>query len=142
MTSQCHLTIKNELPELRQLQSRLEDFFQGQQLCMQLAAEMMLISEELLANTISYGYCDDRQHTIEITMAIEDGKFSMTLIDDAQAFNPLLQQPPSMGRTNEQAAIGGLGIPLVLALSDQQEYCYHNGRNMFIFSKSLLVAEH
>ena len=123
MTSQCHLTIKNELPELRQLQSRLEDFFQGQQLCMQLAAEMMLISEELLANTISYGYCDDRQHTIEITMAIEDGKFSMTLIDDAQAFNPLLQQRPSMRRTNEEAAIGGLGIPLVLALSDQQEYC-------------------
>lgn len=137
MSIDCQLQIKNQLPELNRLQAMLEEFFQQQQLPGELAGEMMLVSEELLVNTISYGYQDECEHVIEITMRICADSFSMTLVDDGCPFNPLLQKPPPMGQPSEDVAIGGLGIPLICSLSDHQEYHHRNGRNIFIFSKLL-----
>lgn len=140
MTKDCHLTIKNQLLELTRLQKTLEEFFEQHDLSAEVAGEMMLVSEELLVNTISYGYQDELEHAIDIKLSIKGDRFSMTLIDDGQAFNPLHQQAPLMGQPAEDVAIGGLGIPLIRALSDQQHYQHRNGQNIFIFTKVLLRA--
>ena len=140
MTKNCHLTIKNQLLELTRLQTSLEDFFAQHNLSAEVAGEMMLVSEELLVNTISYGYQDELEHVIDIKLSIQGDCFTMTLIDDGQAFNPLEQQAPTMGQPAAEVAIGGLGIPLIRALSDQQQYQHSNGQNIFIFTKVLLTT--
>ena len=137
MKKDSYLTIKNQLHELVRLQSTVEEFFEKHHLSAEVAGEMMLVSEELLANTISYGYQDDLEHVIDIKLSIQGGRFSMTLIDDGKAFNPLDQKDPPMGLPAADAAIGGLGIPLIRALSDLQHYQYSNGQNIFIFTKVL-----
>jgi serine/threonine-protein kinase RsbW len=140
VTKNRHLTIKNQLLELTRLQTTLEDFFAQHDLSAEVAGEMMLVSEELLVNTISYGYQDELEHAIDIKLSIQGDCFSMTLIDDGQAFNPLEQQAPTMGQPAAEVAIGGLGIPLIRALSDQQHYQHSNGQNIFIFTKVLLTT--
>lgn len=141
MTKDCHLTIKNQLLELTRLQATLEDFFAQHDLSAVVAGEMMLVSEELLVNTISYGYQDELEHVIDIKLSIQGNRFSMTFIDDGQAFNPLEQKTPPMGQPAAELAIGGLGIPLIRALSDQQHYQHSNGQNIFIFTKVLLTTQ-
>jgi serine/threonine-protein kinase RsbW len=138
VTKDRHLTIKNQLLELTRLQTSLEDFFAQHNLSAEVAGEMMLVSEELLVNTISYGYQDELEHIIDIKLSIQGDRFTMTLIDDGQAFNPLEQQAPTMGLPAAEVAIGGLGIPLIRALSDKQHYQHSNGQNIFIFTKVLL----
>lgn len=134
-----HLTIKNQLPELYHLKTRLDDFVSQQQLSPELAGEIMLVSEELLANTICYGYTDDCEHTIDIEMTLDQHAFSMTLTDDASAYNPLLTEAPLLGQPALETALGGLGIPLIRALSDEQHYQRRNKQNVFIFTKLLLT---
>lgn len=140
MNIDSHLTIKNQLHELARLQSTLDEFFEQHNLSAEIAGEMMLVSEELLVNTISYGYQDELEHAIDIKLSIQGDCFSMTLIDDGQAFNPLEQQAPPLGQPAAEVAIGGLGIPLIRALSDQQHYQHSNGKNIFIFTKVLLTS--
>ena len=106
MTKNRHFTIKNQLLELTRLQTTLEDFFAQHDLSAEVAGEMMLVSEELLVNTISYGYQDELEHVIDIKLSIQDDRFTMTLIDDGQAFNPLDQQAPTMGQPAAEVAIG------------------------------------
>ena len=128
----CQLQITNQLTELRKMQATLEQFFQQHQLSEALAGEMMLVAEELLVNTINYGYSDDLEHTINIVLTLNQQTFSMTFSDDAMAFNPL-KSSPSCTET-----IGGHGIPLVRALCDEHDYQRNDGCNVFVLSKLIV----
>lgn len=130
----CHLQITNQLAELKKIETTLEQFFQRYQLCQQLANEMILVAEELVVNTISYGYSDDLKHTIAIEITLDQQVFSMTLTDDAMPFNPLSQPPPCA----DKEVAGGHGIPLVRALCDQYSYQHRDGCNIFSLSKLIV----
>lgn len=130
--------ICNQLSELSQIQKRLECFLKEHGLQHDLADEMMLIAEELIVNTIEYGYQDQQQHLIDIEFQLEPNqKFAMVFCDDARPFNPLIADPPTLGLPSDQVDIGGLGIPLIMALSDQQDYQHHQGKNILRILKSL-----
>ncbi len=131
----CHFHIKNDLPELTTFQLQLDAFFDKHQLCTELAGEMMLVAEELLVNIINYGHTDGLEHVIKIEFLIKQDLFSATLIDDGMAFNPLKQQLPTLGQSIEHTAIGGLGIPLILSLSDEQHYQRKGQYNVFRFER-------
>lgn len=138
-----HFTICNQLSELAQIRSRLAVFLHKHTNCHghgdNIAEEMLLVAEELIVNTITHGYPDQQQqHLIDIKFEIDtQNNFAMVFCDDALPFNPLTAEEPILGLSSEEVAIGGLGIPLVKALSDQQYYQHHQGKNILRILKSL-----
>ncbi|MCY4558926.1 MAG: ATP-binding protein [Chloroflexi bacterium] len=102
------------------------------ELCCRLAVD------ELLTNTISYGYDDDGEHRIELVLRLEGGALVFEIADDGRAFDPLQASTPDIGASLQDRAIGGLGIYLVRKTMDGVTYRRQDGRNVVTLTK--LVA--
>ena len=95
-----------------------------------------LIIEELFTNTVVHGYGGDSEQPVWVSVAGKDGKLSLTYEDAAPPCNPLALPAPAMDVPVEARRVGGLGMPLVKALSESTSYMRRSGRNRL----TLIVA--
>lgn len=131
------ISIENELPELERVHAAIVACLDGGGASREFAEEMFLVAEEILANTISYGYADDAVHEIELQMTFEDGTFSMRFTDDAAPYDPLSRPAPDLDAPTEERGIGGLGIHLVKTLTDEATYRREADRNILTVGRRL-----
>jgi serine/threonine-protein kinase RsbW len=122
-------SITNDLAELPRVAEMIERFCAERAIAGDCAFALNVVLEELLSNTIFYGYDDDASHSIAIALAHEDCEVSLELSDDARPFDPLSAPPPDLDAPLEERRIGGLGIHLVKEMMDSIEYKYCDGRN-------------
>jgi anti-sigma regulatory factor (Ser/Thr protein kinase) len=94
-----------------------------------------LAIEELVTNSIKYGYDDTAVHEIEINLSLSDGKVVLTVSDDGHPFNPLEAPEPKTDLPIDERPIGGLGIHLLRQLSDGMTYERRDGRNQVTIVK-------
>ena len=90
-----------------------------------------LIIEELFTNSVVHGYGGD-SGPVWLSVADEDGKLSLTYEDAAPPWDPFAPPTPDLNASVEERLVGGLGIPLVKALSESVTYDRHDGRNRII----------
>lgn len=91
-------------------------------------ANVMTALDEILANVVHHGLVDT-SGTIELTMEESVGSVTIGVADSAAPFNPLLMPLPDTSLPLEQRKIGGLGIALVRALTDDVKYERRDERN-------------
>jgi anti-sigma regulatory factor (Ser/Thr protein kinase) len=115
-------TIKNDLAELDRVSQRMNEFVTRQRLGPQLLHDLDLVLEEVLANIISYGYADGREHEIRVRLSVHSGEVRIDVEDDGQPFNPLDAPAPDTTKPMAERPVGGLGIHLVRQLMDGLEY--------------------
>jgi serine/threonine-protein kinase RsbW len=97
--------------------------------------DLNLALEEILANIISYGYSDNREHEIRVNLSVEPGKVRVDVEDDGQPFNPLEAPEADTTKPLEERTIGGLGIHLVRKLMDGLEYKRQGEKNLLTIKK-------
>jgi serine/threonine-protein kinase RsbW len=95
-----------------------------------------LAVEELFTNIISYGYPDDKEHVVTVSVRYEDGALLVRVEDDGMAFNPKRASDPDLKCPLEQSKIGGLGIYLARKLMDEFEYERKGGKNIIRMKKT------
>ena len=79
--------------------------------------DLDLVTEELLVNTIRYGFPEgSEQACIEVSLWADAYHVHLVLRDNGLAFNPL------EAKEREEDKIGGWGIPLIKTLMDQFDY--------------------
>ena len=79
--------------------------------------------DELITNTVSYGYRDADEHDIRVTLTERDGALVTVLEDDGIAFDPFTSAPaPDLEADVEERRIGGLGVYFVKTLMDDVAY--------------------
>lgn len=127
--------LKNNLSELKSFHEELTGFLGDHGVDEEITHDVTLLSEELLANTITHGYQEEpREAIIEVNLIlIPESKLKMEFQDDAVAFNPLEAEE----RDLEDERLGGWGIPLLKALADNLEYQRSSGRNILQFECNL-----
>lgn len=91
-------------------------------------ANVMTALDEVLANIVHHGL-RDAPGTIELTMGRDEAQVVAHVADTAAAFDPLLMPAPDTTLPMEKRKIGGLGIALVRALTDEVTYDRRDGRN-------------
>ena len=91
--------------------------------------------EELVTNTISYGYGDGRSGRIEIAIKVDD-PISLVLTDDGDLFDPFALAAPDLDTSLDARAVGGLGVFFVTQFMDAYEYAPASGRNLVRLRKS------
>jgi anti-sigma regulatory factor (Ser/Thr protein kinase) len=131
------VTIRNELPELERVHEVIVAFAAGAGAPREFPEEMFLVAEEVLVNTISYGYEDEATHEIELGLSVEGGEFRMRFTDDAMAYDPLAREDPDLDAPTAERGVGGLGIYLVKSLTDEANYRREAEKNILTVRRRL-----
>lgn len=132
---QAAIALKNDLSELERLAEGLQAFVAANGLSDKTLFAVNLALEELVTNTISYGFTDDRPHVIDISLRLDGDDLHVRVEDDAVAFNPLENAAPDLGAPLEDRPIGGLGVHLVRTLMDGVHYAREGARNIVSMRK-------
>ena len=118
------LTIGNAIAELRKVVDFVENFTAAYDLPKRVTNDLNLCLDEVLNNTISYGYEDQSAHSIAITLSLAEGWLIAEIRDDGKPFDPREHGPapaPAKGAARSRQ-VGGLGRLFVKALMDKVDY--------------------
>ena len=130
------LSLINDLREIVVAAERIDAFCSARGLSPDVSFEINLAVDELVTNTISYGYDDEGEHRIDLSLRLEGGTLVVEITDDGRAFDPLQAPEPDLGASLEERAVGGLGIYLVRKLMDGVAYRREDDRNVVTLTKS------
>ncbi len=122
LIAERRIVIKNHLPEIAAVNEKFETFAEEFGVPRPIAMKFNLIFDEVLNNIISYAYCDDGEHDIEVKMELAGERLIVTVTDDGVPFNPLSVATPRTDLALEDREAGGLGIHLVRNLVDDVSY--------------------
>lgn len=131
------ITLTNRTTELQRLAMELERFAQSHRIPERDLHALSLALDEVVTNTISYGYDDQETHEIRVGVTLANGRLSAEVEDDGRPFNPLTAPPPDLTGTVDERPVGGLGVHLVRSLMEQVDYRRESGKNHLIMSKRL-----
>jgi serine/threonine-protein kinase RsbW len=141
MNTRASFVVKNNLAELERLMGGVSAWCQRNSISSETAYEVNLVVDEVVSNIIRHGYQDDKEHSIQFDVALEDGELVMRVADDGIHFNPLIIPAPDTSRPMEERHPGGLGIYLVKKLTDDIQYRRENSINILSMRKQTkLVA--
>ncbi|RAP28503.1 hypothetical protein DID76_04555 [Candidatus Marinamargulisbacteria bacterium SCGC AG-414-C22] len=128
----------NDVQELVKLQHVVELFCQTYQLNKKIQQSVNLVLEELITNTIFYGYADHSEHTIYVTLHKHESTVQIIVEDDATPFNPLKDAPETDSSLDiQEKPIGGLGINIVKNMMNDIEYKRTNNKNILTLTKEI-----
>ena len=117
------LTLKNDLSELARIAKAIEAHGESRGWPVKWILNLNLSLDELITNTVSYGYQDTDEHEIRVTLADQSGSLVVVLEDDGIAFDPFTAAPaPDLEASVEERRIGGLGVYFVKTLMDEATY--------------------
>jgi len=129
--------LKSDLAELDTLSRHVHNFGQSLGLSRKFLFEINLALDELFTNIISYGYQDDKDHFIEISITPQNHSLVLCIEDDGVPFNPIEVDDPDLPCNIESCKIGGLGIHLIKNLMDEVCYRRLKGKNRLTLKKEL-----
>lgn len=129
--------IRNDFAELERVKLATATVLERERLPPNFLPTVNLVLEEVLTNILKYGYDDEDEHQIEITLRLIDSEFTAVVTDDGREFNPLERPEPDTTLHVHQREPGGLGIHFVRKLFTSVEYRREHGRNVLILRKCL-----
>ncbi len=127
---ELELILKNDLSELARIAEEIEAHGEARAWPTKWIQNINLSLDELITNTVSYGYRDSDAHEIRITLAEREGSLVVVMEDDGIAYDPFTETPPpDLESEVEERSIGGLGVYFVETLMDEAAYERVNGIN-------------
>ncbi|MDE1902628.1 MAG: ATP-binding protein [Alphaproteobacteria bacterium] len=123
------ISLANRLSEIAPLAERVSAFCAERRVSESVAFRINLALEELLTNTIKYGYADQGAHEIAIELQRSSNGVTVEIVDDGKPFDLTQVPTPDLDAPIEQRAIGGLGIHFVRTMMDEVRYCRDGSRN-------------
>ena len=141
--SEPHLSIRvvNDLKELAVVAERVDEFCGQCEISPTIAYQVNLSLDELLNNTISYGYADDAQHEIQIDLSIDGDKLVVRIEDDAKQFDLTDAASADTESSLEDRTPGGLGIFFVHQMMDSVSYLRENNKNVVVLGKKIDTSD-
>lgn len=130
-------TLKNKISELNKLAEELEKFSDENKLSKDILFDINLSLDELVTNIISYGFSDEEEHDILITINRKNKLIEIVLEDEGEKFNPLDKEEPELGTAIEDRQIGGLGIYFVKKKMNEMNYERSKGKNILKLVKQI-----
>jgi serine/threonine-protein kinase RsbW len=139
---QLDLAVADNLSEIPRIADRVETFCAEAGIPPALCYHINLALEELLTNTISYGFDakpdrESQDHAIELRIRIEGEEVVIELTDNARPFDPTKASAPDLDASIEDRLVGGLGVYLVKTVMDEVQYRRDGGRNRVTLKKRL-----
>ena len=130
------IALANDLQDLAGVAAKIDAFCEARDISPDIAYAVNLSIDEILTNTISYGYDDDEPHRIEIGLRLEAGSLVVAIRDDGAPFDLSAAPEADIESSLDERAVGGLGLFLVHEMMDEVEYERVEDRNVVTLTKS------
>ena len=141
MYATMEIAMNNDLREITVVAAKVDDFCETHNLQAEISYSVNLALEELLANTISYGYKDEGSHRLEIILRLEENALIIIVVDDGIAFNPT-QVPDTDNQISiDEPEIDGLGLLLINRMMDGIDYQRRANCNIAVLTKNTVSAD-
>ena len=128
-------SVANDLREIAVAADRIDEFCSVHGIPPATAYAVNLSVDELLTNTISYGYEDSEEHRIDLMIQLDADVLALEISDDGVEFEPNSSEDPDTDASIEDRPIGGLGIFLTRQMMDSFDYRRDEGRNIVTLTK-------
>jgi serine/threonine-protein kinase RsbW len=138
--AKAELRIGNVVAEMKDVVELIDRFGRDNGLPSAVTNEMNLCLDEILNNTISYGYADSGRHTIRVSLSIEDSMLVVEIEDDARPFDLRESVAPNVAGGLPTRKLGGVGIHFVKSLLDAVDYARSDGYNRLTLRKKIAEA--
>ena len=113
MINPFSLTLRNDTSEIVRLVDRIDAFGAEAGLPPDVTYRLALSLDEIVSNVIRHGLDDNAARQILVTLAVDDGHVTATVVDDGVAFDPRDVPLPDLDAPLEERQSGGLGMHLV-----------------------------
>ena len=131
------LVIGNTVAEMAKVIEFVEKFGAAHGIPQAAINDLNVCLDELLNNTISYGYDDQAPHSIAVDLTLAADLLIIDIEDDGKPFDPRQGTPKPSSGTIQSRAIGGLGLHFVKTLMDEVGYMRMGGNNVVRLVKKL-----
>jgi sigma-B regulation protein RsbU (phosphoserine phosphatase) len=118
------------LENIADVTEQFDKFSEEQNISMAVNQKVDLAIDDLVNNIISYGYSDEKVHTIDITFKRMESELIIIIEDDAAPFNPFDTEKNDTHLAIDDREIGGLGIHLVKNLMNSCQYQRKANKNV------------
>lgn len=135
MTNAFRMTIGADRSEVARVNAAFAKFADLHALPASVRRSLQIALDELLTNTIDYGFVGGGQAIVELEAAGD--RVILRLTDDGRPFDPFARAAPDTSLSLEERRIGGLGIHLVRGLMDEVSYQRRGDRNVVVLTKLL-----
>ena len=132
-TDNQSITLQNRKPDCEKLFAHLIDYFRTHAIPDSVHGDLRLIVEEIFINIASYAHPHGETKPVTIDFNSNTDSISITFTDSGIAFNPIHNCNKNIEQDDH--CEGGMGIHLIMSLTDQQEYNRINQQNVFTVTK-------
>lgn len=131
------MTIGADPGEVARVHAAFAEFAEAHELPASVRRSMNVVLDELLTNTIGYGFAGRQGGEVTVEVELNPDRVSVTLTDDGTPFDPFGVAAPDTAPPVEERRSGGLGIHLVRGLMDEVSYHRQGDRNVVVLAKLL-----
>ncbi len=131
------LSLKSDRSEIRKLADFFDELASHSDIQRKILNHLNLAIDELITNTIFYGYKDQPDKNIEVRVLRRGDSLEVELTDEAAPFDPLAAPEPDLESALDDRPIGGLGIHFVRTLIDQVSYRREGRQNIVTLTMKL-----
>jgi serine/threonine-protein kinase RsbW len=136
------LVIGNTVAEMAEVIEFVEKFGAAHGIPQAAVNDLNVCLDELLNNTISYGYDDQAPHSIAVDLTLAADLLIADIEDDGKPFDPRQGTPKPSSGPIQSRAVGGLGLLFVKTLMDEVGYTRMGQNNVVRLVKKLREAGH
>ena len=136
-TGHWTLTLSNNVQEIPQLNTFIDEVCESHDLDPMTSMEMNLALEEAVVNVMTYAYPEGTKGYVDISAQSDNGSLMFIISDSGKPFDPTTREEVDTSLPAEQREIGGLGIFLVRKMMDDIKYEYKDGHNILTLRKKL-----
>jgi anti-sigma regulatory factor (Ser/Thr protein kinase) len=136
-TAKATVRIGNSLAEIDRVVLWVEAFGAEKGLPQTVVNDLNLCLDEILNNTISYGYSDHGHHDIVVNVWLAEDMLIAEVQDDGVPFDPRRETPTDLSSRVRDRKLGGLGIRFVKALMDEIDYARVGKYNLLTLKKKI-----
>ena len=126
-------TLQNKMSECEKLVELLNSYAKSKDIPDDIKNDLRLVTEEIFVNIINYAYKSADTQSVDIEFNSNTESVSITFIDTGIAFNPITDCEKDIEKNDH--CEGGMGIHLIMSLSDHQKYDRIGQRNVFTITK-------
>ena len=127
------ISLSSKSSDSARLTDFLTEFVKTLEISEEIYNDLRLVIEEAFINIASYAYAEKDSQAVMIEMSNTASEISITFTDTGIAFDPLTD-PAECDPTDDHCE-GGMGIQIIISLTDHQEYNRVGQSNVFTVTK-------
>lgn len=135
MSRQRHLSVPARFESVPQVMDFVGEAAEQAGLDKDAIYHCQMAADEACANIIEHAYGGEGEGDIEITVGVEPGVVTITMIDTGKPFDPTSVPPPPADPDPDNMQPGGLGLFLMRKLMDEVTFTFEDGRNKLVMVK-------